>query len=134
MSADNMLVQTVYLDPQPGGIKPEVHLKVGAKSQRLRLMVSPGGVLTDYIYKPCIIRATLPDGTDFFTTSSCNFENRRISMTLYSSQVSRMVTVPGRYKCTLTIVNTEDRVTKDNFMDYDFMSVLPFTVVVHERA
>lgn len=134
MSADNMLVQTVYLDPQPGGIKPEVHLKVGAKSQRLRLMVSPGGVLTDYIYKPCIIRATLPDGADFFTTSSCNFENRRISMTLYSSQVSRMVTVPGRYKCTLTIVNTEDRVTKDNFMDYDFMSVLPFTVVVHGRA
>ena len=134
MASDNMLVMAVHLDPQPGGIKPELHLKQGTKSMRVRLLVNPGGVLTDYIYKPCFIRATLPDGTEFFTTSSCNFENRRISITLHSNQVSRMTAVHGRYKCTLTIVNTEDRVTRDNCMDYDFMTVLPFTVEVHERA
>ncbi len=134
MASDNMLVMTVHLDPQPGGIKPELHLKQKTKSMRVRLMVATDGVLSDSIFKPCIIRATLPDGSEFFASSSCNFENRRISITLYSNQVSRMTAAAGRFKCTLTIVNTDERVTRDNYMNYDFMTVLPFIVVVHERA
>lgn len=138
MGADSMLTQTVYLDPHPGGIRPELHLKQGTNSMRMRLMIStgrlPDGVLTDFIYKPCILRATLPDGTEFFATSACDFENRRICVRLYSTTIRRMTRTAGRYKCTLTIVNTEEHLTRENYMNFDFMTVLPFTVVVHERA
>ena len=138
MGADNMLTQTVYLDPNVSGIRPELHLKQGTNSMRMRLMIStgslPSGVLTDAIYKPCVLRAILPDGTEFFATSGCNFENRRICVRLYSSVVRKMTQVVGRYRCTLTIVDADVNLNRKNYMNFNFLTVLPFTVVVHDRA
>ena len=134
MSAGNMLEMTVHLDPQPGGVLPELHLKKGARSMRIYLKVAPSGVITDYIYKPAIVKATLPDGTEFFATGGCSYENRRITVTLYEYQVRQMTAVAGRYKCTLTMLNTSDNVNRSNYMDYNFLTVLPFTVVVETRA
>lgn len=138
MGTDTLLTQTVYLDPTVGGIRPELHLKQGTNAMRMRLMIStgslPDGVLTDFIYKPCVLRATLPDGTDFFATSACDFENRRICVRLYNSAVRRMTQAAGRYRCTLAIVNTKENLNRENYMNFDFMTILPFTVVIHERA
>ncbi len=134
MAVSNMLERTVHLDPQPGGILPELHLKKGTKSMRIRLLVRPGTVITEYILKPCVIKATLPDGAELFAASSCLLENRRICARIYEQTVAQMTSTAGKYKCTLTIVNTEDAVNRNNYMNYDILTVLPFTVVIHERA
>ena len=101
---------------------------------RLRLLFSPEGRAGEYIYKPCVIKATIPDGTAFFATSSCNYENRKLSVGIYNYSVSGLTAVTGRFQCTVTIVNAEGALTRQNYMNYDILTVLPFTVVVEKRA
>ena len=141
MGAGNMLERSVHLEVQPGGIKPELHLKQGTTSMRIRLLVPTpsiaaptGGIPSDYIYKPCVIRGTRPDGEAIFCTSSLTVENRRMCARIYEQNVRIMAAVEGSYKCTLTIVDTRDTVRRENYMNYNFLTVLPFTVVVEPRA
>ena len=134
MAIGNMMERSVFLEPQPGGILPELRLKHRTKALRIRLLVPYADVITDYIYKPCVIRATLPDQSAFFAISGCTQENRRICARLYESDIAKMTAWPGKYKCTLTIVNTANAVTRDNYMNYDILTVLPFTVIVEKRA
>ena len=66
MSARGMLTQTLRLDCQPGGVMPELHLKKNARSMALTLIIPPGTALTDAFRKRCVLKATLPDGTEVF--------------------------------------------------------------------
>ena len=134
MAIGNMMERSVFLEPQPGSVIPELHLKQRSKALRIRLLVPYAGLITDYIYKPCVIKATLPDRSAFFAVSGCTQENRRICARIYETDIAKMTAVPGRYKCTLTIVNTDAAVTRDNYMNYDILTVLPFTVIVEKRA
>ena len=134
MALGAVMEQAVQLTPQPGGVLPEIHLKEKTRLMRIRLLVPYAGVITDYIFKPCAIRATLPDGSAFFAISGCLQENRRICARLYEKDVLAMTRVPGQYKCALTIVNTTDVINRENYMDYDILTVLPFTVIVEPRA
>ena len=134
MSASNMLTHTLRLDCQPGGIMPELRLKKNTQSVEVMLIVPPGTVLTDARQKRCVIRATLPDGTELFETGFTEMIRREVAAEIQRPQVTRMTAVEGSYKCTLTILDTTEAVSRATYMDYDFLTVLPFTVIVYERA
>ena len=134
----NMLARTVYLAPQPGEIWPVLRLKQNTTSTRLKLQIPPGDIITDYYGKHCVIKATLPDGKAFFYRSGCGYENLRINVNIDPSGVKEMTSVVGRYKCTATILDlgedTSTTVTRNTYMKFDMLTVLPFTVIVEERA
>ena len=64
MSASEMLKHTLRLEAQPGGIRPELQLKKNTTSSAVMLIVPPGTVLTNASQKRCVIKATLPNGTE----------------------------------------------------------------------
>ena len=134
MSARNMLTHTLRLEAQPGGIRPELRLKKNTQSAEVMLIVPPGAVLTNANQKRCVIRATLPDGTELFETGFTEMIRREVAAEIQRPQVNRMTAAEGRYKCTLTILDTTEAVTRATYMDYDFLTVLPFTVNVYKRA
>ena len=134
MSASNMLTHTLRLDRQPGGIMPELRLKKNTKSAEVMLIVPPGTALTGAQQKRCVIKATLPDGTELFETAFTEMIRREIAAEIQRPQVTRMTAAEGSYKCTLTILDTTEAVSRETYMDYDFLTVLPFTVIVYERA
>lgn len=134
MSARNMLTHTLRLDRQPGGIMPELRLKKDTQSAEVMLIVPPGTVLTGAGQKRCVIKATLPDGTELFETGFTEMIRREVAAELQRPQVTRMTVAEGRYKCTLTILDTTEAVSRATYMNYGFLTVLPFTVIVYERA
>ena len=75
-----------------------------------------------------------PDGAEIFSISSLTVENRRMCARIYEQTVQSMAAIQGSYKCTLTVVNTGNTVDRNNYMNYDILTVLPFIVVVEPRA
>lgn len=134
MGYNNMLTYSVRLEAQPGGIMPELHLKQGMTSAMVKLLVPPGETLVSASSKQCVIKAVLPDGTDFFATGFSQMEERNVCVNIYSANVRKMNAVAGSYKCTLTILDTNKSVTRTTYKDQDFLTVLPFTVIVHKSA
>lgn len=65
MSLTNMLTLAIYLDPTPGGVAPELHLKEGASSVQADLYIldassfvdakQKGDLLTGKTYSPDIL-------------------------------------------------------------------------------
>ncbi len=134
MSASNMLKQTLRLEAQPGGIRPELRMKKNTRSAEVMLIVPPGSVLTNASQKRCVIRAVLPDGTELFETDFTEMYRRELAVEIQRPQVTRMTAVEGSYRCTLTILDTTEAVSRATYMNYGFLTVLPFTVIVYERA
>ena len=134
MASNSMLTYTVRLDQQPGGIPPEIHLKQGADSMNIQFIIAPGDTLTDVNAKRCVIRGTRPDGSALFITSFSVWENHEIMVSLYSYDIKKLVATAGEYKCTLTILDVNAQVTRETYMNYDFLTVIPFTVIVHQAA
>lgn len=133
MSASNMLTHTLRLERQPGGVMPELRLKKNTRSAEVMLIVPPGAALTEAGQKRCVIKATLPDGTALFETSFTQLVRREIAAEISRPAVGRMTAAVGEYKCTLTILNTANAVSRSDYMNYDFLTVLPFTVIVYDR-
>ena len=136
MGIQNMLVITVYLQAQPGmGVRPELHLKQRMGSVCVDLYLPETEGLVDAGSKRCVIRGTRPDGSRLFFTSYSLTEWRSIRIRLGAGNVKSMCEVPGTYECTVTVLNTKSAsVNQNNFMDYDMLTILPFTVVVSEAA
>ena len=134
MAFNNMLTITVQLEQQPGGISPELHLKEGSTAVNVHLLLLKGKALVDVKQKYCVIRGIKPDGKELFLTSFSGLYDDRIQVQLYAGDVSQMASAAGTYRCTMTILNTTTKPTRSNYMNYDFLTVLPFTVIVHEKA
>ena len=81
-----------------------------------------------------MIRAVLPNGTELFETGFTEMIRREVAAEIQRPQVTRMTAAEGRYKCTLTILDTTEAVSRETYMNYDFLTVLPFTVNVYKRA
>ena len=134
MGVTNMLTYTLRLDQQPGGVSPELHLKQNADSVYIQFIITPGSTLTNAIPKRCVVKGIRPDGAELFLTCFSQWLDHELSVTLYRDNVRRMVPAIGAYRCTLTILDTDASVTRENYMNYDCLTVLPFTVIVHEAA
>ena len=48
--------------------------------------------------------------------------------------MKELAKVAGTYRCTLTLLDTNVHPTRETYMNHNFVTVLPFTVVVHKKA
>ena len=55
MSLTNMLTLAIYLDPTPGGVAPELHLKEGSTSVEADLYILDASSFVDATQKDCVI-------------------------------------------------------------------------------
>ena len=134
MASTNMLTMAIYLDPTPGGVAPELHLKEGASSVQADLYILDASSFVDAKQKDCVIRGIRPDGSELFRRLYTGVFDTRLQIHLYQGDVKELAKVAGTYRCTLTLLDTNVPPGRDQYMNHNFVTVLPFTVVVHEKA
>ena len=134
MASTNMLTMAIYLDPTPGGVAPELHLKEGASSVQADLYILDASSFIDAKQKDCVIRGIRPDGSELYRRLYTGVFDTRLQIHLYQGDVKELAKVAGTYRCTLTLLYTNVHPTRDQYMNNNFVTVLPFTVVVHEKA
>ena len=134
MASSNMLTMAIYLDPTPGGVAPELHLKEGASSVQADLYILDASSFIDAKQKDCVIRGIRPDGSELFRRLYTGVFDTRLQIHLYQGDVKELAKAAGTYRCTLTLLDTNVHPTRETYQNYNFVTVLPFTVVVHEKA
>lgn len=134
MASTNMLTMAIYLDPTPGGVAPELHLKEGASSVQADLYILDASSFVDAKQKDCVIRGIRPDGSELFRRLYTGVFDTRLQIHLYQGDVKELAKAAGTYRCTLTLLDTDVHPTRETYQNYNFVTVLPFTVVVHEKA
>ena len=134
MASNNMLTMAIYLDPTPGGVAPELHLKEGASSVQADLYILDASSFVDAKQKDCVIRGIRPDGSELYRRLYTGVFDTRLQIHLYQGDVRELAKVVGTYQCTLSLLDTNVHPGRDQYMNHNFVTVLPFTVVVHEKA
>ena len=134
MASTNMLTMAIYLDPTPGGVAPELHLKEGASSVQADLYILDASSFIDAKQKDCVIRGIRPDGSELYRRLYTGVFDTRLQIHLYQGDVKELAKAAGTYRCTLTLLDTDVHPTRETYQNYNFVTVLPFTVVVHEKA
>lgn len=137
MSKNNMMQTIIHLEEQPGGIIPELHLKEGAVAMSVLLRIPNSDNLRNVYQKRAVLKGIRPDGSDLFIslfTQGRYGETGFVQVDLLNYDVRKLAAAAGRYRCTLTILDTKNTVNRNTYMNYDFQTVLPFTVIVHEKA
>ena len=134
MAQSNMLTLSLYLDAQPGSIIPELHLKEGCSSVEVNLLIRNRTLLPNAVSKDFYIKGILPDGTELFRRGYTTYNDVYVLGQMRVGDIKLMAKVAGKYQCTITIVNTQSHPTRQQLMNYDFVTVLPFTVIVHPKA
>ena len=134
MASTNMLTMAIYLDPTPGGVAPELHLKEGASSVQADLYILDASSFIDAKQKDCVIRGIRPDGSELYRRLYTGVFDTRLQIHLYQGDVKELAKVAGTYKCTLSLLDTDSHPNRNQYMNHNFVTVLPFTVVVHEKA
>ena len=134
MASTNMLTMAIYLDPTPGGVAPELHLKEGASSVQADLYILDASSFIDAKQKDCVIRGIRPDGSELYRRLYTGVFDTRLQIHLYQGDVRELAKVAGTYQCTLSLLDTNVHPGRDQYMNHNFVTVLPFTVVVHKTA
>ena len=134
MASTNMLTMAIYLDPTPGGVAPELHLKEGSSSVQADLYILDASSFVDAKQKDCVIRGIRPDGSELYRRLYTGVFDTRLQIHLYQGDVKELAKVAGTYRCTLTLLDTNVHPGRDQYMNHNFVTVLPFTVVVHKKA
>lgn len=134
MASNNMLTMAIYLDPTPGGVAPELHLKEGVSSVQADLYILDASSFVDAKQKDCVIRGIRPDGSELFLRLYSGIYDTRLQIHLYQGDVKELAKVAGTYRCTLTLLDTNVHPTRETYMNHNFVTVLPFTVVVYKKA
>ena len=134
MASTNMLTMAIYLDPTPGGVAPELHLKEGVSSVQADLYILDASSFIDAKQKDCVIRGIRPDGSELYRRLYTGVFDTRLQIHLYQGDVKELAKAAGTYRCTLTLLDTDVHPTRETYQNYNFVTVLPFTVVVHEKA
>ena len=134
MASTNMLTMAIYLDPTPGGVAPELHLKEGASSVQADLYILDASSFIDAKQKDCVIRGIRPDGSELYRRLYTGVFDTRLQIHLYQGDVKELAKAAGTYRYTLTLLDTDVHPTRETYQNHNFVTVLPFTVVVHEKA
>ena len=134
MSILNMLTITLHLDPQPGGVSPELHLKEGSTSVEVELLIMAGDALSDTKQKYSVLKGIRPDGEEIFVPIYTGIYDDKVLAKIPYGDMGKLTGAAGSYTCTLTLLDTSERVSRETYMNYNFLTVIPFTVIVHEKA
>ena len=82
MGNKNMLTMALYLDPTPGGVAPELHLKEGCSSVEANLYVLDISSFVNAKQKDCVIRGIRPDGSELYRRLYVGAFDTRLHITL----------------------------------------------------
>ena len=134
MSSNSMITHTLRLDHIVGGIEPQLQLKEGCSAAEVRLILTTEDTTPFPQGMSCVIRGIRPDGDELFLCSSSARDDGKVLVNIPRTDTKKMAEVPGEYRCTLTFLGTNSNVNRENYMNHDFLTVLPFTVIVHKKA
>ena len=81
-----------------------------------------------------MIRGIRPDGSELYRRLYTGVFDTRLQIHLYQGDVKELAKVAGTYRCTLSLLDTNVHPTRETYMNHNFVTVLPFTVVVHKKA
>ena len=98
------------------------------------LYILDASSFVDAAQKDCVIRGIRPDGSELYRRFYTGVFDTILRIHLYQRDVKELAKVAGTYRCTLTLLDTNVHPTRETYMNHNFVTVLPFTVVVHKKA
>lgn len=129
-----MLEITRVLNIQPGDIPPVIHLKQGSDAVDVVLRIKAAEATLE-TGGQAVLKGTKPDESALFVVLPVSgTDGSYIDVDILSDTVKLMTDVAGKYDCTLSIIDSEDSISKDNYESYDCVTVQPFTCVVEKSA
>lgn len=135
MAADAMLSIIADLDVKPGEIPPQIHLKQGAASMQLIFRIKTDRAVNMETTGTAVIKGIKPDGSELFmATGISGITEDVISVILTSEQVLLLADVSGKYEGTVSVIDTDNVVSRQDYEDYDLVTVQLFYMDVQESA
>ena len=134
MSAQAMLSLKVDLDIQPGEIPPTIHLKEESDSLYILLRIAADEATME-TGGTAILKATRPDNSDLFIVLPiAGMDGKYMNVELGAEEVGQMTTVAGKFEGTISIIDSENVISRDDYEDYDLITVQPFILEVQASA
>ena len=129
MSATAMLTLTTDLDIQPGDIPPTIHAKRNSVSMELVMRIAASEATLETA-GTAILKGVKPDGSELFAVTDIDSFTVRLGHEI----VADMTDIAGKYKCTISIIDSENVITRDDYEQYDAVTVQPFYMDVEKNA
>ena len=135
MAVYDMLKLVTELDIQPGEVPPTIHLKEGSDSMTLLLRIAAGEEVVMETAGKAIVKGTKPDGSKLFlvvvpSAVTADF----IDVTLNYTHMPSITDVEGRYKCTVSIIDSTNVISEADYEDYELITVQPLYFEIEESA
>ena len=135
MAVYDMLKIMTELDIQPGEVPPTIHLKEGSDSMTLLLRIAAGEEVTMETAGKAIVKGTKPDGSKLFlvvvpSAITADF----IDVTLNYTHMPSITDVAGKYKCTVSIIDSTNVISEADYEDYELITVQPMFFDVEKSA
>ena len=128
-----MLTFVVDLDIHPGEVPETIHMKQGTNDVEIIFRIAANSEATMETGGTAILKATKPDGSECFQALSIDSITPHI-ITVVVPDVAALTDVAGAFEGTLSIVDTEDAVTQENYEDFDLITVQPFSMDIERSA
>lgn len=135
MSANAMLSLTATLNIQPGEIPPTIHLKQDSNSMDILLHIATKSEAQMETGGTAILKGIKPDSTELFIVLPiASMDAQYIDVELTSDEIGQMTDVAGKYRCTVSIIDSENVISQADYEDYDLITVQPFIAEVEKSA
>lgn len=134
MSASAMIEEKVILNIQPGEIPPVLHFKEGSDSMDVVLLIKAEDTTLETGGR-AVLKGTKPDGASLFSVLSItSVDATYITVDLTADVVKLITATPGKYDCTISIIDSDNAISESDYEDYDLITVQPFTADVEKSA
>lgn len=135
MSANAMLSLTATLNIQPGEIPPTIHLKQDSNSMVILLHIATKSETQMETGGTAILKGIKPDSAELFIVLPiASMDTQYIDVELTSDEIGQMTDVAGKYRCTISIIDSENVISQADYEDYDLITVQPFIAEVEKSA
>ena len=135
MSANAMLSLTATLNIQPGEIPPTIHLKQDSNSMDILLHIATKSEAQMETGGTAILKGIKPDSSELFIVLPiASMDAQYIDVELTSDEIGQMTDVAGKYRCTISIIDSENVISQADYEDYDLITVQPFIAEVEKSA
>ena len=135
MAVYDMLSLVTELDIQPGEVPPTVHLKEGSDSMTLVMRIAANEDVVMETAGKAVVKGIKPDGTELFLVivpSAITADH--IDVTLNYTHMKALTDAAGRYKCTVSIIDSDNVISRDDYEDYELITVQPLFFEIQKSA
>lgn len=134
MSASAMIEVKTILNIQPGEIPPVLHFKEGSDSMDVILQIKAEDTMLETGGR-AVLKGTKPDRSSLFSVLSITGSDANyITVDLTAETIKLITAIPGRYDCTISIIDSDNAISESDYEDYDLITVQPFTADVEKSA